>query len=47
MARRNLTNKLIDKNSISEKIKLSEGSTTDYISESGVVYKDYGNGKDK
>lgn len=45
MARRNFTNKLIDKTSISEKIKLIKGSTTDYISESGKVYKDYGDGK--
>ncbi len=45
MARRNLENKLIDKKDIPEKIKLIEGSLTDYISESGKVYKDYGNGK--
>ena len=45
MARRKFTNKLIDKNTISEKIKLIKGSTTDYISESGKVYKDYGDGK--
>lgn len=45
MARRNLTNKLIDKDTITEKIKLIDGSVTDYISESGKVYKDYGDGK--
>ena len=45
MARRNINDKLIDVNDISERIKLIEGSTTDYISETGKVYKDCGNGK--
>jgi len=45
MSKQRFENKLIDKMDIDESIKLIEGSSTDYISESGRVYKDYGNGK--
>ena len=45
MARRKLTEKLINKEDIHEEMKLIKGSLTDYITPSGEVYKDYGNGK--
>ena len=45
MARRKLTNKLIDKSEIKEEMRLITGSETDYITPSGEVYKDYGNNK--
>ena len=45
MARRKLTNKLIDKSEIKEEMRLIAGSETDYITPSGEVYKDYGNNK--
>lgn len=45
MAARKLTEKLIDKNEITEEMKLIEGSLTDYITPSGEIYKDYGNNK--
>lgn len=45
MAARKLTEKLIDKNKITEEMKLIEGSLTDYITPSGEVYKDYGDNK--
>lgn len=45
MARRKLTNKLIDKNDINEVLTLIKGSKTDYITPSGEIYKDYGNNK--
>lgn len=43
MARRNLSDKLIHKSSITEELRLINGSETDYITPSGSVYKDYGN----
>jgi hypothetical protein len=45
MARRKLENRLIDRDDITEEIRLIEGSDTDYISPAGNVYKDYNNGK--
>lgn len=45
MARRKMTNKLIDRAEIKEEMKLIAGSETDYITPSGEIYKDYGNNK--
>ena len=45
MARRKMTDKLIDKELISEELRLIKGSLTDYITPSGEIYKDYGNNK--
>ena len=45
MARRNMTDKLIDKSEIKEELRLVKGSLTDYITPSGEIYKDYGNNK--
>ena len=45
MARRKMTEKLIDKSEIHEELKLIKGSLTDYITPSGEIYKDYGNNK--
>lgn len=45
MAKRKLTNKLIDKKEINETLTLIKGSETDYITPSGEIYKDYGNNK--
>ncbi len=45
MAARKLTNKLIDKTEIKEEMRLIKGSSTDYITPSGEIYKDYGNNK--
>ena len=42
MARRKMTDKLIEKEEIKEEIKLIKGSKTDYISSKGNIYKDYG-----
>lgn len=42
MARKLQKHKLIKLNDINEKIKLIDDSDTDYISENGNVYKDYG-----
>lgn len=44
MARRNMTDKLIKLESITEEMRLIEGSSTDYITPTGNIYKDYGNG---
>ena len=44
MAERKLTNKLIKREEIKEDIRLIKNSLTDYITPTGVVYKDYGNG---
>ena len=43
MAKRKLTDKLINKQDIKEELKLIKGSLTDYITPSGEIYKDYGN----
>lgn len=43
MAKRNMTNKLINKSDIKEELRLIKGSLTDYITPSGEIYKDYGN----
>ena len=45
MAARKLTEKLIDKSNINEELKLIKGSSTDYITPSGEIYKNYGNNK--
>lgn len=45
MARRKLENRLINREDITEEIRLIEGSDTDYISPAGNVYKDYNDGK--
>lgn len=45
MAKRKLTEKLIDKTEIVEEMRLIKGSLTDYITPSGEIYKDYGNNK--
>ena len=43
MARRNMTGLLIPRSQIKEEIRLIKGSSTDYITPTGNVYKDYGN----
>lgn len=43
MARRNLTNFLIKKENIKEEMRLIDGSSTDYVTPTGNIYKDYGN----
>ena len=43
MAKRKLTDKLINKQDIKEELRLIKGSLTDYITPSGEIYKDYGN----
>ena len=43
MAKRKLTDKLINKQDIQEELRLIKGSLTDYITPSGEIYKDYGN----
>lgn len=45
MARRKLEDRLINREDITEEIRLIEGSDTDYISPAGNVYKDYNDGK--
>ncbi len=45
MARRKMTDKLIDKSQIKEELRLIKGSQTDYITPSGEIYKDYGDNK--
>ena len=45
MAARKLTEKLIDRSNINEELKLIKGSSTDYITPSGEIYKNYGNNK--
>lgn len=44
MAKRKLTDKLIKREDIKEEIKPIIGSETDYISSTGNIYKDYGDG---
>ena len=39
------TSELIPKDSITEELFLVAGSSTDYITKSGKIYKDYGNNK--
>lgn len=43
MAKRKMTNLLIHKKDIKEEMKLIVGSSTDYITPTGKIYKDYGN----
>lgn len=43
MARRKMTKLLIAKDEIKEEMRLIKGSSTDYITPTGNVYKDYGN----
>jgi len=45
MAKRKLENQLIDKNLITEELRLIKDSNTDYITPDGQIYKDYGNNK--
>lgn len=45
MAKRYLTNKLINREDIKEDIKLIEESKNDYITPSGKIYTDYGDNK--
>ena len=40
MARRNMTNFLIKKESIQEEMRLIKGSDTDYVTPTGNIYKD-------
>lgn len=44
MARRKMNDKLISKEKIQEELRLIKDSETDYITPSGKIYKDYGNG---
>ena len=44
MAKKNYKDKLVKRENITEEMKLIEGSNTDYITPSGQVYKDYGDG---
>lgn len=43
MARRNMTQFLIKKDNIKEEMRLINGSSTDYVTPTGNIYKDYGN----
>lgn len=43
MARRKMTGLLIAKDKIKEEMRLIKGSSTDYITPTGNIYKDYGN----
>lgn len=43
MARRKMTGLLIPKDDIKEELKLIKGSSTDYVTPTGNIYKDYGN----
>ena len=43
MAKRNMTNFLIPKDKIKEEMRLINGSSTDYVTPTGNIYKDYGN----
>ena len=43
MARRNMTGRLIAKDKIKEEMRLIRGSSTDYVTPTGNIYKDYGN----
>lgn len=45
MAKRKMSDKLIDKSEIKEELRLIKGSEIDYITPSGEIYKDYGNNK--
>lgn len=45
MAKRKLTEKLVDKSEIKEELRLINESDRDYITPSGKVYADYGNNK--
>jgi len=45
MARKKYKNRLTDLDDIKEKIKLIEGSQTDYVSETGKIYSEYGKNK--
>lgn len=44
MAARKMTDSLIKREAIKEEIRLINGSETDYVTPSGNIYKDYGNG---
>ena len=44
MARKKYADKLVERSSITEELRLIDGSNTDYIDRHGNVYKDYGNG---
>ena len=44
MAKRKLTDVLIPKEKIKEEMRLIKGSSTDYVTPTGNIYKDYGNG---
>lgn len=43
MARRKMTERLINRNDIKEEMRLIKGSNIDYITPTGNIYKDYGN----
>ena len=43
MAKRKMTNLLIKREDIKEELRLIKGSSTDYITPTGNIYKDYGN----
>lgn len=43
MARRKMTERLINRQDIKEEMRLIKGSNTDYITPTGNIYKDYGN----
>lgn len=43
MARKNMTGNLISKDNIEEELRLIKGSSTDYVTPTGNIYKDYGN----
>lgn len=43
MARRKMTQFLIPKDKIKEEMRLIVGSSTDYVTPTGNIYKDYGN----
>ena len=45
VARKKLEDRLINREDITEEIRLIKGSDTDYISPAGNVYKEYSDGK--
>lgn len=45
MAKRNMENDLVDRNYITEELRQVKGSSKDYITPSGQIFSDYGNGK--
>ncbi len=45
MARKRYFDRLLDRSEIDEEIRLIDGSSTDYVTPTGKIYKDFGNNK--